>query len=205
MRSDVGERSCWLRMFVKSRGVLIERGTFQKRALRGLTLRFGVGRRCVLASLNAALLLLLIECEQLFVVVRGGGLEGVIIELLDHIKPKDIHLIMQEQVVRFNEMNEWDLAVGVRRHYHKNVHRERAGFMLRAISCIFVLRRTVCCAGETFSCKPLPESTDILRTSTRRTRESLGFLVVYVSAFDPSDSLSKSLADATSAPPYLES
>ena len=114
MWSDAGKRSCCLRSLVECRGLLIERGSFQERALRGLTLRFGIRRRRVLASLDAALLLLLIEGEQLFVVVRGGGLERVVVELLDHIKPNDIHLIMQEQVVRFNEMNEWDLAVSAR-------------------------------------------------------------------------------------------
>ena len=80
----------------------------------GLSLRLGIGRRRIFASLDASLFLLLVEREQLFVIVRGRGLKGVVIERVEHVEPSHVDLILQEQVVRFNEMNEWDLAVSVR-------------------------------------------------------------------------------------------
>jgi hypothetical protein len=155
--------------------LLIERGTFQERALRGLTLRFGIGWRRVFASLDTALLLLLIECEQLFVVVRGSGLERVVIEIPDGIEPSDIDLIMQKQIVRFNEVNQWDLAVGVRQRYHKKVLRERAGFRTKQSPCIFVLRRTFYCAMGKLFCKSVLEPVGVSRDSRGKQRKACVF------------------------------
>lgn len=107
--------------------MLVERGTFQERALPALTLRLGIGYRRVFVSPDAALFLLLVERKQLFVIVRGSGLERVVIERVEHVEPNHVDLIMQEQVVRFDEMNQWDLAGTVPQCYHKMVLRERAG------------------------------------------------------------------------------
>ena len=128
-RSDRDQRSRWLRPLVECRSPLIERGTFQQRALRGLRLRLGIGRRRILASLDALLFLLLVEREQLFVIVRGSGLEVVIIERVEYVEPNHVDLIVQEQVVRFDEMNQRGLSGVVRQCYHEMVLRERAGLL----------------------------------------------------------------------------
>ena len=128
-RSDRDQRSRWLRPLVECRSPLIKRGTFQQRALRGLRLRLGIGRRRILASLDALLFLLLVEREQLFVIVRGSGLEVVIIERVEYVEPNHVDLIVQEQVVRFDEMNQRGLSGVVRQCYHQMILRERAGLL----------------------------------------------------------------------------
>ena len=53
----------------------------------------------------------------------------MVIERIEHAEPNDVDLIMQEQVVRFDEMNQRGLVVGVCQSYHEMVLRERAGLL----------------------------------------------------------------------------
>ena len=178
MRSDRDQRSCWLRSLVEYLGLLIERGTFQECPLCGLTSRLGIGRRRVFASLDAVLFLLLVEREQLFVIVRGSGLERVVIERVEHVEPNDVHLIMQEQVVRFDQMNQRNLAVAVRQCYHEMVLRERAGLLSKHLPAnsfcgglSFLLLRS---RKEVF-CKSLLDSIHIPHTRITKPRETQSF------------------------------
>ena len=152
VRSDHDQPSGWLRPLVECRDVVIERGTFQEGALCGLRLRFGIGRRRVFFSLDAAFFLLHVEGEQLFVIVRGRDLEVVVIERLEDVEPDDVNLVLQKQVVGFDEVNQRDLA-GVRNEcYHRCVLRawNEEAFDCFLVRCgrTFLLRH-----GEVFFCK----------------------------------------------------
>ena len=93
MRRDMNQRRCRLGALIECRGLFVECGTFPEQTLSGLALGFWIGIRRVFASLDASLLLLLIEGVEVFVVVCRGGLELVVIERPEHVEPKDIGLV----------------------------------------------------------------------------------------------------------------
>ena len=102
-------------------GVLVERGPGKDQPLRGFGLSFRMGRRRIGSAVVSLPGLLLVEPPEAFVIMGGGGLKATVFQIRQHVRPKNVGLILQIEVVGFDELDQWQLAGSRNKCYHRYV------------------------------------------------------------------------------------
>jgi len=121
LRSD-GDFGCWqIARLIEDRSFLVERGAGKDQPLGSLGLRFRVGWGRILSAFVLLLGLLLIELPEAFVVMGSRVLKSTVIPILQHVEPEDLGLILQIEVVRFDELDQRQLAGRRNKCYHQCV------------------------------------------------------------------------------------
>ena len=123
LRSD-GDFGCrHFARLIEDRSLFVERGAGKDQPLGGSGLRFRIGWRRILSAFVLLLGLLLIELPEAFVVMGSRLLKSTVIPILQHVEPEDIELILQKEVVRFDELDQRQLAGGRNKCSHECVLR----------------------------------------------------------------------------------
>ena len=123
LRSD-GDFGCrQIARLIEDRSLFVERGAGKDQPLGGSGLRFRIGWRRILSAFVLLLGLLLIELPEAFVVMGSRLLKSTVIPILQHVEPEDIELILQKEVVRFDELDQRQLAGGRNKCSHECVLR----------------------------------------------------------------------------------
>lgn len=112
-------RGTW--RLVEHCGILVERGPEKDQPLCGFGLRFRVGGRQVFSMVVSLLGLLLVELSEAFVVIGVRLLKATVIQVRQHVEPTDVGLILQIEVIGFDEFDQWQLAGGRNKCDHRRV------------------------------------------------------------------------------------
>lgn len=146
-------------------GVLVECWPPEQQTQGRLLLSFGVGSGRVLSSLPALLGLLYIEPIEAFEVASGRALELAVVQIGQHVKPQNVRLLLQIEVIGINKFDQRQLARGGNKCYHEFVLVDNEGGFLLTFS--FVFSRTFYCAIGKEICKILPSFQSTIAVENR--------------------------------------
>ena len=102
-------------------GVLVERGPGKDQPLCSLGLHFRVGGRQVFSATVSLLSLLLVGLPEAFVVIGGRLLKAAVIQVRQHVEPKDVGLILKIEIIVFDELDQRQLTGGRNKCDHRCV------------------------------------------------------------------------------------